>query len=252
MSGRSTPKTRSPRSAACPAASARSRSRSHPRTRIASVQLTSSRRDGSAGVACPATRSGRVGRTARIPSRVNGIRAPTVRAKTTRLGAAARWAVNPGVWLSNQACSPRCCGGSSRTSDAGSVSATELRSAGAGLHMTAGCAQLRDDEVLSPEQADVDGISGVRWRVGVALLAVTRRRHGNLPDGTAEPDEASKEPFGRLAFSRTSAPVSSRPLDPARHPARHPDRHPARHPPDQPDRPARPTSPTPDAQQLRT
>jgi hypothetical protein len=98
--------------------------------------------------------------------------------------------------------------------------------------VTARGAQLRDNEVLGPEQADVDGISGVwgvpakcgcgaerfvrflRWRVGAALFAVTRRRHGNLPDGTAEPDEASKQRFGRLAFPRTSALVSPRALSP--------------------------------------
>ena len=75
----------------------------------------------------------------------------------------------------------------------------QLRSVGAGLHVTARGAQLRDDEVLGPEQADVDGISGVwgvpakyrsgaenfvrflRRHAGAPLLAVTRRRHGNPP-----------------------------------------------------------------------
>ena len=75
----------------------------------------------------------------------------------------------------------------------------QLRSVDAGLHVTARGAQLRNDEVVGPEQADVDGISGVwgvpakyrsgaenfvrllRRHAGVPLLAVTRRRHGNPP-----------------------------------------------------------------------
>ncbi len=161
--GRSSPKTRSPRSAAWPASSARSSSRSQPRTRIASVHVTSSRRDGSSGVACAGDAQGQRREDGEDPLQgegnpgADGQREDDAARRRSAVGgqSAGRLGLQPRVLaevlrrqLEDQR---RRLGVGDQLGPVGPLP---------GLHVAAGSAQLGDDEVLGPEQPDVDRIAG--------------------------------------------------------------------------------------------